>query len=89
MQSQSIEGFDRGGSPRLVRGEELQKRLAEVTKQIRQLRAEGKEDEAKATVEKNRGLYNAYQANDDYNSYKSLAGEVEAEKCAGKNEHDS
>lgn len=74
---QSIEGFDRGGSPRLVRGE-IKKRLAEVTKQIRQLRAEGKEDEAKAIVEKNRGLYNAYQKNDDYNSYKSLAGEVEA-----------
>lgn len=74
---QSIEGFDRGGSPRLVRGE-IKKRLAEVTKQIRQLRAEGKEDEAKAIVEKNIGLYNAYQANDDYNSYKSLAGEVEA-----------
>lgn len=74
---QSIEGFDRGGSPRLVRGE-IKKRLAEVTKQIRQLRAEGKEDEAKAIAEKNRGLYNAYQANDDYNSYKSLAGEVEA-----------
>lgn len=74
---QSIEGFDRGGSPRLVRGE-IKKRLAEVTKQIRQLRAEGKEDEAKAIVEKNRGLYNAYRANDDYNSYKSLAGEVEA-----------
>lgn len=74
---QSIEGFDRGGSPRLVRGE-IKKRLAEVTKQIRQLRAEGKEDEANAIVEKNRGLYNAYQANDDYNSYKSLAGEVEA-----------
>lgn len=73
---QSIEGFDRGGSPRLVRGE-IKKRLAEVTKQIRQLRAEGKEDEAKAIVEKNRGLYNAYQANDDYKSYKSLAGEVE------------
>lgn len=74
---QSIEGFDRGGSPRLVRGE-IKKRLADVTKKIRQLRAEGKEDEDKAIVEKNRGLYNAYQANDDYNSYKSLAGEVEA-----------
>ena len=74
---QSIEGFDRGGSPRLVRGE-IKKRLAEVTKQIRQLREEGNEDEAKAIVEKNRGLYNAYTKNDDYNSYKSLAGEVEA-----------
>lgn len=74
---QDIEGFAKGGSPRLVRGE-VKKKLNEVTKQIRQLRAEGKEDEAKAIVEKNRGLYNAYQANDDYNSYKSLAGEVEA-----------
>ena len=80
---QSIEGFDRGGSPRLVRGE-IKKRLAEVTKQIRQLRAEGKEDEAKAIVEKNRGLYNAYQANDDYNSYKSLAGEVEARNVSAR-----
>ena len=74
---QHIEGFDRGGSPRLIRGE-VKKKFAEVTKQIRKLRSEGKEDEAKALVEKNRGLYNAYQKNDDYNSYKSLAGEVEA-----------
>lgn len=70
-------GFAKGGSPRLVRGE-VKKRFDEVTKQIKQLRAEGKEDEAKALIEKNRGLYNAYQKNDDYNSYKSLAGEVEA-----------
>lgn len=74
---QYIEGFARGGSPSLIRGE-VKKKFNEVTKQIRQLRAEGKEDEAKALVEKNRGLYNAYQKNDDYNSYKSLAGEVEA-----------
>lgn len=74
---QNIEGFAKGGSPRLVRGE-VKKKLNEVTKQIRQLRAEGKEDEAKALIEKNRGLYNAYQKNDDYNSYKSLAGDVEA-----------
>ena len=74
---QDIEGFAKGGSPRLVRGE-VKKRFDEVTKQIKQLRAEGKEDEAKALVEKNRGLYNAYTKNDDFNSYKSLAGEVEA-----------
>ena len=74
---QHIEGFARGGSPSLIRGE-VKKKFNEVTKQIRQLRSEGKEDEAKALVEKNRGLYNAYQKNDDYNSYKSLAGEVEA-----------
>lgn len=74
---QDIEGFAKGGSPRLVRGE-VKKRFDEVTKQIKQLRAEGKEDEAKAFIEKNRGLYNAYTKNDDYNSYKSLAGEVEA-----------
>nr|DAH17135.1 MAG TPA: cytosine DNA methyltransferase [Bacteriophage sp.] len=74
---QGIEGFAKGGSPRLVRGE-IKKRFDEVTKQIKQLRAEGKEDEAKALIEKNRGLYNAYMKNDDFNSYKSLAGEVEA-----------
>lgn len=74
---QDIEGFAKGGSPRLVRGE-VKKRFDEVTKQIKQLRAEGKEDEAKALIEKNRGLYNAYTKNDNFNSYKSLAGEVEA-----------
>lgn len=74
---QDIEGFAKGGSPRLVRGE-VKKRFDEVTKQIKQLRAEGKEDEAKALIEKNRGLYNAYMKNDDFDSYKSLAGEVEA-----------
>lgn len=80
---QDIEGFAKGGSPRLVRGE-VKKRFDEVTKQIRQLRAEGKEDEAKALIEKNRGLYNAYQKNDDFNSYKSLAGEVEARNVSAR-----
>lgn len=80
---QDIEGFAKGSSPRLVRGE-VKKKLNEVTKQIRQLRAEGKEDEAKALIEKNRGLYNAYQKNDDYNSYKSLAGEVEARNVSAR-----
>lgn len=74
---QGIEGFAAGGSPTTIRGE-VKKRFDEVTKQIKQLRAEGKEDEAKALIENNRGLYNAYTKNDDYNSYKSLAGEVEA-----------
>lgn len=74
---QGIEGFATGGSPTTIRGE-VKKRFNEVTKQIKQLRAEGKEDEAKALIEKNRGLYNAYMKNDDFNSYKSLAGEVEA-----------
>lgn len=80
---QDIEGFAKGGSSRLVRGE-VKKKLNEVTKQIRQLRAEGKEDEAKALIEKNRGLYNAYQKNDDFNSYKSLAGEVEARNVSAR-----
>lgn len=74
---QGIEGFAAGGSPTTIRGE-VKKRFNEVTKQIKQLRAEGKEDEAKALIEKNRGLYNAYMKNDDFDSYKSLAGEVEA-----------
>jgi site-specific DNA-cytosine methylase len=80
---QDIEGFAKGGSPRLVRGE-VNNRFDEVTKQIKQLRAEGKEDEAKALIEKNRGLYNAYQKNDDFNSYKSLAGEVEARNVSAR-----
>lgn len=74
---QGIEGFATGGSPTTIRGE-VKKRFNEVTKQIKQLRAEGKEDEAKDLIEKNRGLYDAYMKNDDFNSYKSLAGEVEA-----------
>lgn len=74
---QGIEGFATGGSPTTIRGE-VKKRFNEVTKQIKQLRAEGKEDEAKALIEKNRGLYDAYMKNDDFNSYKSLAGEAEA-----------
>lgn len=80
---QDIEGFAKGGSPRLVRGE-VKKKFNEVTKQIKQLRAEGKEDEAKALIEQNRGLYNAYTKNDDFNSYKSLAGEVEARNVSAR-----
>ena len=80
---QGIEGFATGGSPTTIRGE-VKKRFDGVTKQIKQLRAEGKEDEAKALIEKNRGLYNAYQKNDDYNSYKSLAGEVEARNVSAR-----
>lgn len=80
---QGIEGFAAGGSPTTIRGE-VKKRFDEVTKQIKQLRAEGKEDEAKALIEKNRGLYNAYMKNDDFNSYKSLAGEVEARNVSAR-----
>ena len=80
---QGIEGFATGGSPTTIRGE-VKKRFDDVTKQIKQLRAEGKEDEAKALIEKNRGLYNAYMKNDDFNSYKSLAGEVEARNVSAR-----
>lgn len=80
---QGIEGFATGGSPTTIRGE-VKKRFDEVTKQIKQLRAEGKEDEAKALIEKNRGLYNVYMKNDDFNSYKSLAGEVEARNVSAR-----
>lgn len=80
---QGIEGFATGGSPTTIRGE-VKKRFDEVTTQIKQLRAEGKEDEAKALIEKNRGLYNAYMKNDDFNSYKSLAGEVEARNVSAR-----
>ena len=74
---QKIEGFSRGGSPAMVRSE-IKKQMAEVTKQIRQLRAEGKEAEAKELIKKNRGLYEASVGDDDFGSYKSLAGEVES-----------
>lgn len=74
---QYLEGFAKGGNQYQVR-DEVKKRFNEVTKQIKQLRADGNEDEAKALIEQNRGLYNAYTKNDDFNSYKSLAGEVEA-----------
>ena len=74
---QKIEGFARGGSPAMVRSE-IKKQMAEVTKQIRQLRAEGKEAEAKEPIKKNRGLYEASVGDDDFGSYKSLAGEVES-----------
>ena len=74
---QKIEGFARGGSPAMVRSE-IKKQMAEVTKQIRQLRAEGKEAEAKELIKKNRGLYEASVDDDDFGSYKSLAGEVES-----------
>lgn len=80
---QEFEGFAKGGSPRLVRGD-VKKKFNEVTKQIKQLRAEGKEDEVKALIEQNRGLYNAYTKNDDYNSYKSLAGEVESRNVSAR-----
>lgn len=80
---QEFEGFAKGGSPRLVRGD-VKKKFNDVTKQIKQLRAEGKEDEAKALIEQNRGLYNAYTKNDDFNSYKSLAGEVEARNVSAR-----
>lgn len=74
---QKIEGFARGGSPAMVRSE-IKKQMAEVTKQIRQLRAEGKEAEAKELIKKNKGLYEASVSDDDFGSYKSLAGEVES-----------
>ena len=74
---QKIEGFARGGSPAMVRSE-IKKQMAEVTKQIRPLRAEGKEAEAKELIKKNRGLYEASVSDDDFGSYKSLAGEVES-----------
>lgn len=74
---QKIEGFARGGSPAMVRSE-IKKQMAEVTKQIRQLRTEGKKAEAKEVIKKNKALYDAYVNNDDFGSYKSLGGEVES-----------
>ena len=75
---QRIEGFARGGSENAVRND-MNKKLDEVTKQIKQLKAEGKTDEAKVLIDKNKGLYNAYaNEKDDFKNYQALAGEVEA-----------
>lgn len=75
---QHEEGFAKGGSEQFVR-DAIKDEFEKVIKQIRGLRAEGKEDEAKALAERNKALYNAYaNEKDSYKNYKSLSGEVEA-----------
>lgn len=81
---QTIEGFGKGGNSGSVRGE-IKKKFDEVTKQIRQLKSEGKNEEAKALIEKNKALYNAnVNEKDDYKNYLSLAGEVEARNVSAR-----
>ena len=74
---QYIEGFATGGNELTVR-DNIKTKLNDVTKEIKRLKAEGKMKEAKVLIEKNKGLYNAYTNNNDFRSYRSLAGEVEA-----------
>ena len=81
---QHEEGFANGGSEQFVR-DAIKDEFEKVTKQIRGLRAEGKEDEAKALVERNKALYNAYaNEKDSYKNYKSLSGEVEARNVSAR-----
>lgn len=81
---QHEEGFANGGSEQFVR-DAIKDEFEKVIKQIRGLRAEGKEDEAKALAERNKALYNAYaNENDSYKNYKSLSGEVEARNVSAR-----
>lgn len=81
---QHEEGFAKGGSEQFVR-DAIKDEFEKVTKQIRGLRAEGKEDEAKALAERNKALYNAYaNEKDSYKNYKSLSGEVEARNVSAR-----
>ena len=81
---QHEEGFAKGGSEQFVR-DAIKDEFEKVIKQIRGVRAEGKEDEAKALVERNKALYNAYaNEKDSYKNYKSLSGEVEARNVSAR-----
>ena len=81
---QHEEGFAKGGSQQFVR-DSIKDEFEKVIKQIRDLRAEGKEDEAKVLVERNKSLYNAYaNEKDSYKNYKSLSGEVEARNVSAR-----
>ena len=81
---QHEEGFAKGGSEQFVR-DAIKDEFEKVIKQIRWLRAEGKEDEAKALAERNKALYNAYSnEKDSYKNYKSLSGEVEARNVSAR-----
>lgn len=81
---QHEEGFAKGGSEQFVR-DAIKDEFEKVIKQIRGLRAEGKEDEAKALAERNKALYNAYSnEKDSYKNYKSLSGEVEARNVSAR-----
>ena len=81
---QHEEGFANGGSEQFVR-DAIKDEFEKVIKQIRGLRAEGKEDEAKALAERNKALYNAYaNEKDSYKNYKSLSGEVEARNVSAR-----
>ena len=81
---QHEEGFAKGGSEQFVR-DAIKDEFEKVIKQIRGLRAEGKEDDAKALAERNKALYNAYaNEKDSYKNYKSLSGEVEARNVSAR-----
>lgn len=80
---QEMEGFAEGGQARGLNDKlsaELDKRVAT----IKQLREEGRNEEADEFMQMSKGLAEAVINNDDdaYGNYKKLAGEVEARNAA-------
>ena len=75
---QHIEGFAQGGNEITVK-KDIQNRVNYLSQEIRRLKAEGKYDEAKELIKKNKATYNAsVSESNDFKNYQSLAGEVEA-----------
>ena len=75
---QHIEGFAQGGNEITIK-KDIQNRVNYLAQEIRRLKAEGKYDEAKELIKKNKATYNAsVSESNDFKNYQSLAGEVEA-----------
>ena len=75
---QRMEGFAQGGNEITIK-KDIQNRVNYLTQEIRRLKAEGKYDEAKELIKKNKATYNAsVSESNDFKNYQSLAGEVEA-----------
>ena len=82
---QEKEGFAQGGTTTGL-NTRLSERLNQLTDQINQLRAEGRDAEADEIIKNNRGLAEAVINNDAdvLGNYKKLAGEVEARNVAAR-----
>ena len=75
---QRMEGFAQGGNEITIK-KDIQNRVNYLAQEIRRLKAEGKYDEAKELIKKNKATYNAsVSESNDFKNYQSLAGEVEA-----------
>lgn len=82
---QEKEGFAQGGTTTGL-NTRLSERLNQLTDQINQLRAEGRDAEADGIIKNNRGLAEAVINNDAdvLGNYKKLAGEVEARNVSAR-----